>query len=232
MSVLPSVRPEAARAVDAIAQAARATGVDFGFLLAQARSESGLDPDARAATSSAAGLFQFLSGTWLDLVARHGGRAGLGAEAAALRGGRLDAGGTARLLALRDDPETAALFAGFLAADNAAALTASLGRTPDAAELHLAHVFGPAGAARFLAARAADGGQPGWSVLPAAARANPGLFGSAAAPRSLDAIHAHLAERIGGGEAAPVAPAQPAAEAAAPPRAILAYLTLAALGGS
>ena len=36
----------------AIARAAQATGTDFSYLLAQARIESGLNPAARAATSS------------------------------------------------------------------------------------------------------------------------------------------------------------------------------------
>ena len=49
----------------AISRAAQATGVDFGYLLAQARLESGLNPNARARTSSATGLYQFTNSTWL-----------------------------------------------------------------------------------------------------------------------------------------------------------------------
>jgi len=40
----------------AIAKAAQRTGVDFDYLLAQARIESSLNPNAKARTSSAAGL--------------------------------------------------------------------------------------------------------------------------------------------------------------------------------
>ena len=47
----------------AIARAAQATGVDFSYLLAQARLESSLDPQANATASSAAGLYQFTEGT-------------------------------------------------------------------------------------------------------------------------------------------------------------------------
>ena len=39
-----------------IARAAQSTGVDFNYLLAQAKLESSLDPSARASTSSAAAL--------------------------------------------------------------------------------------------------------------------------------------------------------------------------------
>jgi soluble lytic murein transglycosylase-like protein len=61
----------------AIARAAAATGVDFNYLLAQARLESGLDPSARATTSSAAGLYQFTGSTWLAMLDKHGAAYGV-----------------------------------------------------------------------------------------------------------------------------------------------------------
>ena len=61
----------------AIQQAAARTGVDFSYLLGQARIESGFDPNARARTSSATGLFQFIDQTWLGTVKRHGAEHGL-----------------------------------------------------------------------------------------------------------------------------------------------------------
>ena len=72
-----------------VRDAAARTGVDFNFLLAQAKAESGLDPTARARTSSARGLYQFTSGTWLEMVRRHGNEHGLGwaAEMINRRGG-------------------------------------------------------------------------------------------------------------------------------------------------
>jgi hypothetical protein len=45
------------------AQAAQVTGTRFVYLLATAQVESGLDPQAGAATSSARGLSQFASGS-------------------------------------------------------------------------------------------------------------------------------------------------------------------------
>ena len=42
---------------NAISRAAQKTGVDFGYLLSQAKSESGLNPRAQAQNSSAGGLF-------------------------------------------------------------------------------------------------------------------------------------------------------------------------------
>ena len=56
----------------AIYNAASATGVDFNYLFNQARVESSLNPDARAQTSSATGLYQFIEQSWLGVVAKHG----------------------------------------------------------------------------------------------------------------------------------------------------------------
>ena len=66
MPEVSSVQPSGVRA--AIARASAATGVNFDYLLAQARIESALDPAAQAATSSAAGLYQFTAGTWLETL--------------------------------------------------------------------------------------------------------------------------------------------------------------------
>ncbi len=160
----------------AIRLAAAHSGVDFDYLLGQARVESGLDPDAAAPTSSARGLFQFTQSTWLDMVRRHGDETGLGWAAAALRAGADPATRTA-ILDLRHDAGASAALAAAYARDNGAALAQGLGRTATATDLYLAHFLGPAGAVRFLQARDADpGGAATGAVLPAATRANAGVF--------------------------------------------------------
>ena len=60
----------------AIQRAAQATGVDFGFLMKTASRESSFNPRARAASSSAAGLFQFVDQTWLATLKQHGAKHG------------------------------------------------------------------------------------------------------------------------------------------------------------
>jgi hypothetical protein len=177
----------------AIARAAQATGVDFQFLLAQARIESSFDAGARADTSSAAGLFQFTNGTWLDTLGRHGADHGMGWVQQVIAGGGLsDPGMRARIMGLRYDAQASALMAAELARDNRAELTSRLGREPDAAELYLAHFLGSGGAGQFLSALATDPGQSAASVLPAAAAANRGIFYEGASPRSLGAVMDHL----------------------------------------
>ncbi len=186
----------------AIARASAATGVDFDYLLAQARLESGLDPDARAPTSSAAGLYQFIDGTWLDTVDRHGASHGLGwADAAITRaGGRavVDPALRDEVMALRRDPDAAALMAAELARDNAAALRGVLGREPDATELYLAHFLGAGGAGEFLSALAADPGQNAAALFPRAAAANRSIFHDGARARSVGEVMAVMRGKVAG----------------------------------
>lgn len=172
----------------AIARASRATGVDFDYLLAQAKIESSLNPQAKAGTSSAAGLYQFTSGTWLQTLDRHGERHGLDWASAAIDGGRVAPQMRAQIMAMRFDPSASALMAAELANDNKAALAGVLGREPDAAELYMAHFLGADGAAKFLSALQSDPGQSAAAILPKAAAANQGIFYDASGPRSVSGV--------------------------------------------
>jgi Transglycosylase SLT domain len=190
----------------AIARASQATGVDFSLLVETARRESALNPQARAGTSSATGLFQFIDSTWLDMVSRHGGDHGLAREAAALRGGA-DAATRREILALRNDPEISARMAGELARENAASLQARLGRAPGAGELYAAHVMGAGGALRLIEA-AGQGAPNAAALFPREAAANRGLFYASGEPRSAQALLARLDLDASAslGAAAPVEP--------------------------
>ncbi|MCC6924582.1 MAG: lytic transglycosylase domain-containing protein [Novosphingobium sp.] len=174
----------------AIARASQATGIDFSYLLGQARLESSLNPDARAGTSSAAGLYQFTRGTWLATLDRHGSEHGLGWADAAIQGGRVrDPALRQQVLALRYDPDASALMAAELASDNRNYLASVLGREPDPAELYMAHFLGADGAGRFLTALATDPGQSAAALFPKAAGANRAIFYDASgAPRSLGGV--------------------------------------------
>lgn len=183
----------------AIARASEATGVDFQYLLAQAKLESSLNPTARAATSSAAGLYQFTQGTWLETLGRHGAEHGMAWVNDAIQGGGLSNPGTrAQIMGLRYDADTSALMAAELASDNKADLTAQLGREPDAAELYMAHFLGSAGASQFLSALATDPTQSAAAILPKAAAANRGIFFSGGAPRSVGAVMDLMRGKVAG----------------------------------
>lgn len=191
---MPEIQPIGTPQVrEAIARAADKTGVDFDYLLAQARIESGLDPQARARTSSATGLYQFIGSTWLETLDKHGATHGLNwAETAIenVRGRAVvnDAGMRRDLLDLRNNPEVAALMAAELARDNAVELEGVLGRAPDAGELYLAHFLGAGGARKFLASLQEDGGQSAAALFPKPAAANRAIFYGKSGPRSLEQV--------------------------------------------
>jgi hypothetical protein len=199
------IAPVGADAVRAaIRRAADATGVDFSLLVETARRESALNPVARAATSSATGLFQFIESTWLDMVRRHGADHGLGAQAAALRGGA-NAETRREILALRNDPEIAARMAGELARENATTLQARLGRAPNAGELYAAHVLGSGGAMRLIEA-ARQGAPSAAALFPREAAANRGLFYANGQARSAQGLLDRL--KLDAGAAGDAAPTQ------------------------
>lgn len=173
----------------AISRASTRTGVDFDYLVAQARIESGLDPKAQARTSSARGLYQFIDSTWLRTIDRHGAKHGLAWAGDAVHGGRVaDPSLRAEVMALRDNPDVSALMAAELALDNRDGLRATLGREPDHSELYLAHFLGLKGAQDFLAALTTNPGAAADRINPAAARANRGIFYQNGQPRSVSEV--------------------------------------------
>jgi hypothetical protein len=168
--------------VAAVKTAAASTGADFDYLLETAVRESSLNPSAKAKTSSASGLFQFIEQTWLGVVKRHGADFGLEAEAAAIdttAGGRhkvTDKSAREAILALRHDPEVSALMAGALTNESARALEQGIGREATSGELYLAHFMGPSGAIKLINTAESDPGTPAASLFPAAAKANTSIF--------------------------------------------------------
>ncbi|NEX94534.1 transglycosylase SLT domain-containing protein [Caulobacter sp. 17J65-9] len=200
----------------AIRRASNATGVDFEFLLKTAKRESALNPRAKAGSSSASGLFQFVDQTWLATLKKHGAKHGLGAYADQIQqgaDGKLRVSGAARraVMDLRFDAHASSLMAGELAADHAAYLRGRTGREPTAGELYAAHFLGPAGAAKLV--EAADR-QPGLSaarLFPDAAQANRSIFYRDGRPVSVAEVYANLT-RTGGGAPAVDPDAVPSGE--------------------
>lgn len=192
---------QSSQAQAAIARASAATGVDFDYLVAQARLESGLDPNARAATSSAAGLYQFIGGTWLETLDRHAGTHGLDWAGAAItrQGGRATIGDPAlrgQIMALRYDPDVSALMAAELARDNSAELSGFLGREPDSTELYMAHFLGAAGARDFLGALQSTPQASAAALFPKPAAANQAIFFDGGRARSVAEVMDLLRSRV------------------------------------
>jgi hypothetical protein len=194
----------------AIRRASNATGVDADFLIKTARRESAMNPSARARTSSAAGLFQFIEQTWLGTVKAHGAKHGYGQYADLIhRGsdGRWRVDGSARnvVLDLRFDAQAASTMAAELTASNAAYLRGRTGREPGAGDLYAAHFLGPAGAAKLMEAMDRRPGLSAASIFPEAASANRSIFYREGRPATVAEVHANLQRSAG--EGAPAAAA-------------------------
>lgn len=201
----------------AIRRASNATGVDADFLVRTARRESAMNPSARAPTSSAAGLFQFIEQTWLGTVKAHGAKHGYGQYADLIyRGGdgRWRVEGSARnvVLDLRFDPQAASTMAAELTASNAAYLRGRIGREPGAGDLYAAHFLGPAGAAQLMDAMDRRPGASAAAIFPQAAAANRSIFYRHGRPATVAEVHANLQRSAGEG-----APASGVGAAAATP---------------
>jgi hypothetical protein len=164
-----SAAGQAPQVMHALRAAAKASGVDFGYLLETAKRESALDPSAKNPTSSATGLFQFTDETWLATVERYGAKHGVSTEGLDRKG----------ILALRKDPETSARMAGELTRENAAILEKKLGRPATSGELYMAHFMGPSEAAKLAQAASSGSKASAAELFPAAAKANENVFRAA-----------------------------------------------------
>lgn len=170
-----------ATAAFAIERASARTGVDFDYLMKTAVRESSLNPSAKAGTSSATGLFQFIDQTWLGMIKEHGAEHGLGQYADQIsrtKGGRYvvaDRQIRREILALRYDAEISATMAAEFTRDSSFRLRATLGREPTGGELYAAHFLGPGGALQLIKAARSDDGSAA-SIFPDAARANRSIF--------------------------------------------------------
>jgi len=196
----------------AIQRASSATGVDFTFLMGAAKRESGFNPAARARTSSASGLFQFVDQTWLSTLKKHGAKYGYARYADLISQGadgryRVD-GDEARkaVLGLKMDPHAASLMAGELASDHASYLRGRVGRTPTAGELYAAHFLGPQGSARLIEAATTAPGANAAAMFPEAAQANRSIFYRDGRAATVGEVYANLTKTGGASQAADPAP--------------------------
>jgi len=165
------------RVVEAVLRASEATGVDPVYMMALADKESSFIPANKAGSSSAEGLFQFISSTWLEVVRSFGAKHGLATEAAAIKrvGGQLaipDDAVREHVLGLRRDPYLSALMAAEMMKRDRAKVESRLGRPIARSEFYLAHFFGVDSARQFMELLDGKPKQSAPRVFPRAADAN------------------------------------------------------------
>lgn len=158
-----------------IHDAANNVGVDPDLQHAMASVESGLDPNAKASTSSASGLNQITKPTWQSLVMKYGKQYGFG---------------------MNDimNPEANSTAAALLTKDNTEKLSNKLGREPDAAEIYTAHFMGANKAVKLINAEPRDIAA---KLFPAEAYANKNIFYyKDGKPRDVYAVRQLLGDKI------------------------------------
>jgi hypothetical protein len=168
--------------INALRAAQQKVSADPFMLLAIAWKESRFDPLARNRHSSARGLLQFTTATWLTVIRDFGSRHGLAHFASVIRtdrDGKLSVT-TPRLrraiLVLRDDPNLEVIMAAEQLAQQRGYLEAHLGRSAASADLYVLHLLGPEGAKNFLTQLAQNPDGSSVAAVGQAAKPNLGLF--------------------------------------------------------
>lgn len=141
---------------DTIIAAAKVVGVDPGLLAGMAAQESGFQPGIRAKGSSATGLFQFLDGTWKQMLKQYGPKYNIPAGTPATNGA------------------ANAILGAQYVKDNIEALR-KVTNNVQPGDAYLAHFLGLGGARKAL--QAGDNASFA-SLFPEAARANPAYSGT------------------------------------------------------
>jgi hypothetical protein len=177
-----SPTPVSDRVYHALRSAQEKVQADPTLLLAIAWQESRFDPRARNHHSSARGLLQFTSVTWLAAIRDFGARHGLARYAAAIstgHDGELIVSSPRmrrKILALRDDPDLEVIMASEQLNQEKGLLEKDIGRPAVTADLYVLHLLGPTGAKTFLTELARRPEKPSVDVVGRVARPNKGLF--------------------------------------------------------
>ena len=166
--------------VERVVKAAKNTGSDPALLMSIADKESSFSSSAKASTSSASGLFQFVESTWLKALRSFGERYGHEEDAKAISGEEqrpvVAPEKRAEILKLRNDPYLSAALAAEMLKQDGAKIAERLGRALTAGETYLIHFLGPQDAARFMEKMDEEPGASAAQLLPKPAKANKPIF--------------------------------------------------------
>ncbi|BDV34176.1 transglycosylase SLT domain-containing protein [Methylocystis iwaonis] len=167
--------------VERVVKAANQTEMDPALLMAIADKESAFSTTAKARTSSASGLFQFVEKTWLQAVKNFGHLYGREEEANAIADGadaigRVAPQQRAKILGLRNDPYLSAALAAQMLKKDGSKIAEKIGRQLTPGETYLIHFLGPEDTERFMQALIEKPTMSAAALLPKPARANRPIF--------------------------------------------------------
>ncbi len=165
--------------VERVVKAAQTTEMDPALLMAIADKESNFSSTAKARTSSASGLFQFVEKTWLRALKTFGWRHGHSDTAASIASDdapRVNGQKRAQILNLRNDPYLSAVLAAEMLKKDSARIAEKIGRPLTSGETYLIHFLGPDDAERFMRTVEEAPHTSAAALLPRPARANKPIF--------------------------------------------------------
>ncbi len=191
--------------VEKVVTAAKSADIDPALLMAIAEKESSFAPSARASTSSASGLFQFVEKTWLKALRAFGLRHGQEQAVKAIEGGeeqpRVAPHKRGEILKLRNDPYLSAALAADMLKRDSDKIAEKVGRPLTPGETYLIHFLGPEDASRFIVKLNETPNASAAQLLPKPARANKPIFfardGRRMKDRSLSEVHEAFEHMMG-----------------------------------
>ncbi len=135
--------------------------------------------------TSATGVAQFTSGTFLEVMRKPGVAARMGIDISAMT--------EAQLLDLRKDPNVSMMAAAAYAEQNKIALQSALGRPINDAELYMAHMLGPGGAIALIGGVKNNPNAAAADLLPQAASNNRSVFYENGRPLTAQQVYNRIA---------------------------------------
>lgn len=158
-----------------INDAAKSAGVDPSMMQTFAAIESGMNPNAKAGTSSASGLYQFTGSTWRYMLSKYGSKYGIDPSTPPT------------------DAKANSLMAAEYMKENAKSISRSR-PNPSSADLYAAHFLGATGANKLFNA---DPNAIAADLLPRAAAGNkPIFYNKDGSPRTVAQLQEHLNNKV------------------------------------
>lgn len=177
-----SIRESNEDAPDIINAASNVAGVNPLVMMTMAMIESSLNPNATARDSSAKGLYQFLDGTWKEMMGKYANKHGIPE-------------GTTQF-----DPVANSLLGAEFLKENAKVSEGVMNRPASAVDYYIPHFFGAGGARTFYRNLQKNPNVAAADVLTAQAKANKPIFYKNGKARSFAEVYQYFTSKMSSNE--------------------------------